>query len=63
MISFMCLKCEPDPSFLLRTDEVELDRTLRCSEYPMRILDRKEKQLKNKTIPWVLVQCSWCGRE
>ncbi|KZV33341.1 hypothetical protein F511_18222 [Dorcoceras hygrometricum] len=31
--------------------------------YPLQILDRKEKQLRNKTIPLVMVQWSKHGRE
>ncbi|KZV22273.1 hypothetical protein F511_07474 [Dorcoceras hygrometricum] len=59
----MLRKYELDPSHVLRTDEVELDRTLSYVEYPLQILDRKEKQLRNKTIPLVMVQWSKHGRE
>ncbi|XP_073317819.1 uncharacterized protein [Primulina huaijiensis] len=59
----MLRKYEPDPSHVLRTDEVELDSSLSYVEHPVQILDRKEKQLRNKTIPLVMVQWSRHGRE
>ncbi|XP_073034915.1 uncharacterized protein [Primulina eburnea] len=59
----MLRKYEPDPSHILRTDEVELDSSLSYIEHPVQILDRKEKQLRNKTIPLVMVQWSRHGRE
>ncbi|XP_073275488.1 uncharacterized protein [Primulina huaijiensis] len=54
---------EPDPSHVLRTDEVELDSSLSYVEHPVQILDRKEKQLRTKTIPLVMVQWSRHWRE
>ncbi|KZV36972.1 hypothetical protein F511_14944 [Dorcoceras hygrometricum] len=60
---FMLRKYEPDPSHVIRTDEVELDQTLSNLNYPLQILDRKEKQLRNKTIPLVMVQWSKHGTE
>ncbi|XP_075475885.1 uncharacterized protein LOC142514631 [Primulina tabacum] len=59
----MLRKYEPDPSHVLRTEEVELDSSLSYVEHPVQILDRKEKQLRNKTIPLVMVQWSRHGRE
>ncbi|XP_073049009.1 uncharacterized protein [Primulina eburnea] len=59
----MLRKYEPDPSHVLRTDEVELDSSLSYVEHPVQILDRKVKQLRNKTIPLVMVQWSRHGRE
>ncbi|XP_073033795.1 uncharacterized protein [Primulina eburnea] len=59
----MLRKYEPDPSHVLRTDEVELDSSLSYVEHPVQIIDRKEKKLKNKTIPLVMVQWSRHGRE
>ncbi|XP_073304092.1 uncharacterized protein [Primulina huaijiensis] len=52
-----------NPSHVLTTDEVELDSFLSYIEYPVQILDRKEKQLRNKTITLVMVQLSRHGRE
>ncbi|XP_075478786.1 uncharacterized protein LOC142519635 [Primulina tabacum] len=43
----MLRKYEPDPSHVLRTDDVELDSSLSYVEHPVQILDRKEKQLRN----------------
>ncbi|XP_073273242.1 uncharacterized protein [Primulina huaijiensis] len=52
-----------NPSHVLRTDEVELDSSLSYVEHPVQILDRKEKRLRNKTIPLVMVQWNRHGRE
>ncbi|XP_073129638.1 uncharacterized protein [Henckelia pumila] len=54
----MLRKYETDPSHVLRTEDMELDSSLSYVEQPMQILDRKDKQLRNKTIPLVLVQWS-----
>ncbi|XP_073139110.1 uncharacterized protein [Henckelia pumila] len=54
----MLRKCELDVFHVLRPDEAELDDTLSYFKRPMKILDRKEKQLKNKFIPLVKVQWS-----
>ncbi|XP_073273263.1 uncharacterized protein [Primulina huaijiensis] len=54
---------EPDPSHILNVEDVELDSSLSYVEHPVQILDRKERQLKSKTIPLVLVQWSRHGRE
>ncbi|XP_073269485.1 uncharacterized protein [Primulina huaijiensis] len=59
----MLRKYEPDPSHVLSTEDVELDNSLSYVEHPVQILDRKEKQLRNKTIPLVLVQWSIHGIE
>ncbi|XP_075507663.1 uncharacterized protein LOC142544505 [Primulina tabacum] len=56
-------KYEPDPSHVLSIEDVELDNSLIYVEHPVQILDRKEKQLRNKTIPLVLVQWSRHGIE
>ncbi|XP_073049558.1 uncharacterized protein [Primulina eburnea] len=56
-------KYEPNPSHVLSTEDVELDSSLSYVEHPVQILDRKEKQLRNKTIPLVLVQWSRHGIE
>ncbi|XP_073273259.1 uncharacterized protein [Primulina huaijiensis] len=54
---------EPDPSHILNVEDVELDSSLSYVEHPVQILDRKERQLRSKTIPLVLVQWSRHGRE
>ncbi|XP_075515841.1 uncharacterized protein LOC142550646 [Primulina tabacum] len=56
-------KYESDPSHILNVKDVELDSSLSYVEHPMQILDHKEKQLRSKTIPLVLVQWSRNGRE
>ncbi|XP_073067270.1 uncharacterized protein [Primulina eburnea] len=59
----MLRKYEPDPSHVLSTEDVELYSSLSYVEHPVQILDRKEKQLGNNTIPLVLVQWSRHGIE
>ncbi|XP_073049471.1 uncharacterized protein [Primulina eburnea] len=56
-------KYDPDPSHVLSTEDVELDSSLSYVEHPVQILDRKENQLRNKMIPFVLVQWSRHGIE
>ncbi|XP_073049422.1 uncharacterized protein [Primulina eburnea] len=59
----MLRKYEPDPSHILNVEDVELDNSLSYVEHPVQIVDRKERQLRSKTIPLVLVQWSRHGRE
>ncbi|XP_073051348.1 uncharacterized protein [Primulina eburnea] len=59
----MLRKYEPDLSHILTVEDVKLDSSLSYVEHPMQILDRKERQLRNKMIPLVLVQWSRHGRE
>ncbi|XP_075473959.1 uncharacterized protein LOC142505019 [Primulina tabacum] len=59
----MLRKDEPDLSHILNVEDVELDSSLSYVEHPVQILDRKEKQLRSKTITLVLVQWSRHGRE
>ncbi|XP_073304587.1 uncharacterized protein [Primulina huaijiensis] len=54
----MLRKYMPDAYHVLQLDEAELDETLSYFEKPLQILDRKEKQLRTKTIPLVKVQWS-----
>ncbi|XP_073152942.1 uncharacterized protein [Henckelia pumila] len=49
----MLRKYEPDASHILRPDEAELDKTLSYFERPIQILDYKERNLRNKSIPLV----------
>ena len=44
-----------DPSHVLKSDDVELKEDLAYEEQPVHILDRKIKELRNKTIPLVKV--------
>ncbi|XP_073051256.1 uncharacterized protein [Primulina eburnea] len=59
----MLRKYHPDPSYLLPPDEVELDQNLSYIERPIKILDRKDKQLRNKLIPLIKVQWNRHGVE
>ncbi|XP_073298482.1 uncharacterized protein [Primulina huaijiensis] len=43
----------PDASHVLQPDEAELDETFSYFEKPLKNLDRKEKQLRTKTITLV----------
>ncbi|XP_073045855.1 uncharacterized protein [Primulina eburnea] len=52
-----------DPSHILNVEDVELDSSLSYVEHQVKIFDRKEKQLRSKMIPLVLVQWSRHGRE
>ncbi|XP_028804336.1 uncharacterized protein LOC114759336 [Neltuma alba] len=52
-------KYHPDPSHILEPEEVELDDNLTYQAKPERILDVKDKQLRNKTIR--LVKVFWKG--
>ncbi|XP_073152943.1 uncharacterized protein [Henckelia pumila] len=51
----MLRKYEPDASHILRPDEAELDKTLSYFERPIQILDYKERNLRNKSIPLVKI--------
>ena len=44
-----------DPSHLLSYEPLELNRDLTYEEQPVQVLDRKEKELRNKKIPLVKV--------
>ncbi|XP_073298547.1 uncharacterized protein [Primulina huaijiensis] len=59
----MLRKYEPYSSHVLRIDEVKLDSSLSYVEHPVQIIHRKEQQLRNKTIPLVMMQWSTHGRE
>ncbi|XP_075500149.1 uncharacterized protein LOC142538737 [Primulina tabacum] len=59
----MLRKYDLDLFHILNVEDVELDSSLSYVEHPVQILDRKEKQLRSKTIPLALVQWSRHGRE
>lgn len=46
-----------DPSHVLDHSELEIGPSLTVAEQPVEILDRREKKLRNKTIP--LVRVAW----
>ena len=52
-----------DPGKIIQPDEVKLDANLEYEEYPVAILDTKEKKLRNKVIPMVKVLWSRHGVE
>ncbi|XP_073152267.1 uncharacterized protein [Henckelia pumila] len=52
-----------DESHILHPTEVKLDQDLPFVERPLRILDRKDKMLRNKRIPLVMVQWQRRGTE
>ncbi|KAI3695416.1 hypothetical protein L1987_78413 [Smallanthus sonchifolius] len=49
-------KCLADDTAHIPYDEIEVDNSLNYVEEPIAILDRSEKQLRNKSIPLVKVQ-------
>ncbi|GAV71219.1 Chromo domain-containing protein [Cephalotus follicularis] len=53
----MLRKYHPDPSHVLQWEPLELRTNLSFEEIPIRILDRRIKQLRSKTI--LLVKVLW----
>ncbi|PON31376.1 LOW QUALITY PROTEIN: Chromo domain containing protein [Parasponia andersonii] len=51
----MLRKYVSDPSHVLNQEPLDLDPKLNYKERPLQILDRKEKELRNKKIPLVKV--------
>ncbi|EOY04000.1 Uncharacterized protein TCM_019247 [Theobroma cacao] len=51
----MLKKYVPDPSHILETPPIELHEYLKFEVQPVRILDRKDRVLRNKSIPMVKV--------
>ncbi|XP_071714765.1 uncharacterized protein [Rutidosis leptorrhynchoides] len=49
-------KCLTDESMQVPLDEVEIDEKLRYAERPVRILDQKVKQLRNKMVTMLKIQ-------
>jgi hypothetical protein len=52
----MLRKYERDPSHVLQPDQIQVKENLQYEERPIRILDTKEKQLRNKVIRLVKLQ-------
>ncbi|XP_027158304.1 uncharacterized protein LOC113759925 [Coffea eugenioides] len=48
-------KYHPDPSHVLQPENIEIDEALTYEERPVKLLDRKVKELRNKRIPLVKV--------
>ena len=59
----MLRKYEPDPTHVLDHEVVEVDERVTYTEKPVRIEDRKEQVLRNKTIPLVKVIWEHHGTE
>ncbi|XP_071923178.1 uncharacterized protein [Coffea arabica] len=57
----MLKKYHPDPSHVLQSENVEIDEALTYEEKPIKLLDRKVKELRNKRIP--LVKVLWRNHE
>ena len=55
----MLRKYVSDPSHILKYQEVEITQNLKHVVHPTKILDRKKKVLRNKSIP--LVKVMWKG--
>ena len=53
--TYPCLKYHPDPSHVLQPENIEIDEALTYEEKPIKLLDRKVKELRNKRIPLVKV--------
>ena len=51
----MLRKYIPEPSHVLSYEPLQLNQDLTYEEKPIRILDTKEKELRNKKIPLVKV--------
>ena len=59
----MLRKYEPDPGHILDHEVIEMDDRVSYVERPIRIEDRKEQVLRNKTIPLVKVIWEHHGTE
>ncbi|XP_027166304.1 uncharacterized protein LOC113766295 [Coffea eugenioides] len=51
----MLKKYHPDPSYILQLKSIEIDEILTYEEKPVKLLNRKVKELRNKQIPLVKV--------
>ncbi|XP_071902715.1 uncharacterized protein [Coffea arabica] len=56
-------KYHPDPSHILQSESIEIDEIFTYEEKPVKLLDRKVKELRNKQIPLVKVLCRNHGLE
>ena len=63
----MLRKYIPDPSHVIRYEDVEVQEDLTVAERPVEIVDRRDQVLRTKTIPLVKVrwqhhgieECTW----
>ena len=51
----MLRKYIPDSSHIVVQPPIEIEKNLSCEERPVRIMDRQEKRLRNKSIPLVKI--------
>ncbi|XP_028107073.1 uncharacterized protein LOC114306104 [Camellia sinensis] len=51
----MLRKYEPHPSHIINWEEINLDEDVTFEEKPIKILDRREEELRGKSIPFVRV--------
>ena len=51
----------PDPSHIVRYEEIEIEKDCTYEEQPIKILEHEERQLRNKKIPLVKVLWSKYG--
>ena len=54
-------KYHPDPSHVLQPEEFKIDETLTYEEKPVKILDRRTKEFRNKQIP--LIKVLWMNHD
>ncbi|XP_027177971.1 uncharacterized protein LOC113777125 [Coffea eugenioides] len=57
----MLKKYHPDLSHILQPESIEIDKTLTYEEKPVKLLDSKVKELRNKRIP--LIKVLWRNHE
>ena len=53
-------KCVANPDTIVETHQPEVRLNLTVAEHPVKILDRAEKALRNKIIPYIKVL--WSGQ-
>lgn len=63
MFSIKLQKYHPDPTHVLDWSTLDIEEDVTVVEAPIRILDRREKQLRGKTIPLVRVLWKHRGME
>ena len=59
----MLRKYEPDPTHILRYEEIDVDDKMSYVEKPVRIEDRRDRVLRNETTPMVKVDWQHHGIE
>ena len=57
----MLKKYHPDPTHILKPEEIDIDESLTYEKRPVQILDRKVKEVRTKQIP--LVKVLWRNHE